>query len=279
MRRSRLAAIAIVAMLATLVLTVSGCTVGSTSSEYSDPSTPIKVEKGSDFTIVLDSNPTTGYQWQFASAIDENVISLSKTEYVKSEPATIGSGGQEKWTFTAEGIGETSINLTYVRPWETQSGQEQTTEGSQSEEGSNSEQQAAQQEPTNVTFDVIVVKKGGITGTPKQYKDDGQTIEAEKNVDFEIVLEANHTTGYEWQLTEPLDSSILEVASTAYAAKSGEGATEGAGGEETWTIDPVGVGNATISLELVRPWETGVQPAEEKTFTVQVSEPSDTSSE
>ena len=90
MRRSRLATIAIVAALAALVLTVSGCSVGTTAKEYKDASVPIEVEKGSTFTIVLDSNPTTGFQWQFASAVDENVISLSKTEYIKAEPVTIG---------------------------------------------------------------------------------------------------------------------------------------------------------------------------------------------
>lgn len=279
MRQSRLATIAIVAALAALVLTVSGCSVGTTAKEYKDASVPIEVEKGSTFTIVLDSNPTTGFQWQFASAVDENVISLSKTEYIKAEPVTIGSGGEEKWTFSADGLGETTINLIYVRPWETPGEQAQQTEGSQSAEGSGQAEQTVQEPANNVTFHVIVVKKGSQSAKPKQYKDENVTVEAEKNVQFQIVLEANHTTGYQWQLAEPLDDSMLEIVNTQYAKKSGEGTSVGAGGEETWTFEPVGLGDAKISLELVRPWETGVTPAEEKVFSVTVSEPSESSAE
>jgi predicted secreted protein len=264
MRQSRLATIAIVAALAALVLTVSGCSVGTTAKEYKDASVPIEVEKGSTFTIVLDSNPTTGFQWQFASAVDENVISLSKTEYIKAEPGTIGSGGEEKWTFSADGLGETTINLIYVRPWE--------TPGEQA-------QQTVQEPANNVTFHVIVVKKGSQSAKPKQYKDENVTVEAEKNVQFQIVLEANHTTGYQWQLAEPLDDSMLEIMNTQYAKTSGEGTAVGAGGKETWTFEPIGLGDAKISLELVRPWETGIKPAEEKVFSVTVSEPSESSAE
>ncbi len=279
MRQSRLATIAIITALVALVLTVSGCSVGTTTKEYKDPSVPIEVEKGSTFTIVLDSNPTTGFQWQFTSAVDENVISLSKTEYIKGEPVTIGSGGEEKWTFSADGLGETTINLAYVRPWETPGEQTKQNEGSQSEEGSGQAEQTVQEPANNVTFHVIVVKKGSQSAKPKQYKDENVTIEAEKNVQFQIVLEANHTTGYQWQLAEPLDDSILEIVNTQYAKKSGEGTAVGAGGEETWTFEPVGLGDAKISLELVRPWETGVKAAEEKVFSVTVSEPSESSAE
>lgn len=267
MRQSRLFIVALTAVLAALILTVAGCTVGS-ATEYKDSSQPIKVEKGSSFTIVLDSNPTTGYQWQFTQAVDEKVITLTKTEYVKADPSVIGSGGQEKWTFKAEEIGETTISLQYVRPWETPNAQQQPAGG---QEGNQNGEQTAQQAPTTATFQVIVVAKGATSAKPKQYKDESQTIEAEKNVEFEIVLEANHTTGYQWQLAAPLDESILEVSNTTYAAASGE--EVGAGGEETWTMDPVGVGSTQIKLELVRPWEKDVAPAEEKVFNVNVSEP------
>lgn len=265
MKQSKLAAIVIASVLVALVLAVSGCTVGTETEEYSDPSVPIEVEKGSDFIIVLESNPTTGYQWQLAAAPDSNVISLAKTEFVEPDTKNLGAPGHEKWTFSADGVGETTISLTYIRPWEEQS--EPANPPVESERG----EQPAEEQPTPMTFHVTVVKKGALTATPKKYEDENTPIEAEQNLEFEIVLEANHTTGYQWQLAEPLDDSIIELVSTEYAKKAGEGETVGGGGEETWTFKPVGTGDTKISLELVRPWETGANPAEEKAFTVTVS--------
>ena len=74
----------------------------------------------------------------------------------------------------------------------------------------------------------------------------------------------------------PLDDSLLEVSNVTYATTSNEPGTPG---KETWTFDPVGAGNTQIKLELVRPWEKDVPPADQKTFNVTVSEASGSSSE
>ena len=66
---------------------------------------------------------------------------------------------------------------------------------------------------------------------------------------------------------------------TQYESSAKKEGEVGAGGEETWTFKPVGAGNAKISLEKVRPWETGVAPVEEKVFNVTVAEPEDATSE
>ena len=44
----------------------------------------------------------------------------------------------------------------------------------------------------------------------------------------------------------------------------------GAGGKEIWTFKGVSPGETTITLEYVRPWETGVQPVIVNSFGVTV---------
>lgn len=75
-------------------------------------------EEGKEFTVRLNSNRTTGYQWHLSSAIDERVVKLAKTEYRPFDTGLAGSGGEEIWTFLAVARGETEITMEYVRPWE-----------------------------------------------------------------------------------------------------------------------------------------------------------------
>lgn len=78
----------------------------------------IETQVGQEFTITLDSNPSTGYGWQLAEPLDESILELVGSEYEPPEDGSIGTGGQELWTFKAVGQGETEIALKYVRPWE-----------------------------------------------------------------------------------------------------------------------------------------------------------------
>ncbi|MFH1347753.1 MAG: protease inhibitor I42 family protein [Candidatus Margulisiibacteriota bacterium] len=82
-----------------------------------------KVSVGEEFTITLESNPTTGYQWQLARPLDDKIVGLGESKYEMEkqesvETGMVGVGGHEYWTFKAKGKGTTSIELKYVRPWE-----------------------------------------------------------------------------------------------------------------------------------------------------------------
>lgn len=90
----------------------------TTAGGFSDPAVPVRVEAGKDFSLVLESNPTTGYGWELASPPDEAVARFSGKGYRASAPGRMGSGGAETWTFRAQGKGLTVIFLRYVRPWE-----------------------------------------------------------------------------------------------------------------------------------------------------------------
>lgn len=73
---------------------------------------------GKKLEIKLDSNWTTGYQWQLAEPIDEKMIKFIKSEYISPNTNLAGAPGIEKWTFMALKSGKTKIALKYVRPWE-----------------------------------------------------------------------------------------------------------------------------------------------------------------
>ncbi|MFC1787103.1 protease inhibitor I42 family protein [Halobacteriota archaeon] len=76
----------------------------------------IKVEKGDTFSVVLPSNPTTGYSW--GVDFDFNYVQLTDSGYVTSNPVLVGSSGNETFEFLAVKSGTTEITFSYMRPWE-----------------------------------------------------------------------------------------------------------------------------------------------------------------
>jgi predicted secreted protein len=87
------------------------------SSKENVPS-QLDVAVGQEFSITLASNATTGYHWELAAPLDEAVVKLVASQYKTHETKMLGAGGQEIWTFTAVGRGQTVVQLKYVRPWE-----------------------------------------------------------------------------------------------------------------------------------------------------------------
>lgn len=77
----------------------------------------IQTEAGSRFIVILPSNPTTGYSWQFGGG-DPSICSIEENRYEGSETGRVGAGGYELWIFRATGHGRTQGVFTYVRPWE-----------------------------------------------------------------------------------------------------------------------------------------------------------------
>lgn len=78
--------------------------------------TKIETKKGDSFSVVLEANPTTGYEWEID--FDSDYIQLVERKYVPSSPELIGSGGEETFNFLALKSGETEITFSYLRAWE-----------------------------------------------------------------------------------------------------------------------------------------------------------------
>jgi len=109
-------------MTCLLILFIShGCAQESAIKKkkvFSGSETPFTMKVGDEFVLTLESNPTTGYQWQVADKLDGKIVRLISSEYKAPDTKLVGAGGNEVWTFRAEGRGKTAINLIYVRPWE-----------------------------------------------------------------------------------------------------------------------------------------------------------------
>ncbi len=103
---------------------------------------------------------------------------------------------------------------------------------------------------------------------PREYNDSTSNIDVKVGKEFVLSLSSNQTTGYQWQLAEPLDESILELKDSKYKAPETE--RVGAGGKEAWTFKAVGKGETNISLKYVRSWEKDAPPEKSKTFVVTV---------
>lgn len=78
----------------------------------------VQVYAGDDFSIVLESNPTTGYSWQLSSLPGKELISFINSYFETKESAAVGASGRQVWIFKALKAGRTTIYFKYVRPWE-----------------------------------------------------------------------------------------------------------------------------------------------------------------
>ena len=70
------------------------------------------------------------------------------------------------------------------------------------------------------------------------------TIKATVGKEFVITLDANATTGYEWQLAKPIDDSLIKLERSEYVPdKTG---LVGSGGKSIWTFKAVMAGNVYL---------------------------------
>ena len=81
---------------------------------YSKEHRQINIAVGDRFSIELDTNPTTGYEWQLD--FDNNKLKFENRELAIN--AAIGGGGIEHFNFEAIETGKTSILMRYQREWE-----------------------------------------------------------------------------------------------------------------------------------------------------------------
>jgi len=70
-------------------------------------------------TVVLCSNPTTGFQWPELAEIDDlSVVEQVDHEFTPPAAGIARASGKETWTFKALEKGTTTISMEYSRPWE-----------------------------------------------------------------------------------------------------------------------------------------------------------------
>ena len=97
--------------------------------------------------------------------------------------------------------------------------------------------------------------------------DNNTTINVTTGRFLVIRLEGNPTTGYTWEVTEPLDELVLQQVGDIVSVPESD--LMGAPSKQIATFEVVGAGDATINMVYHRPWETDVEPVD--TFTVNVT--------
>jgi inhibitor of cysteine peptidase len=81
------------------------------------------VKSGTVIEIILEGNPTTGYEWGVASFSTNSLRQIGEARYQPAEPADkrlrVGVGGRFIFKFKAAESGRGDLKLVYRRSWET----------------------------------------------------------------------------------------------------------------------------------------------------------------
>lgn len=94
--------------------------------------------------------------------------------------------------------------------------------------------------------------------------DDGKTIPLEKGAKFDLVLKANPTTGFRWQIVCNNPEQLKLLGKSTF--ERSKGGAIGAGGTQTFRFQAEEPGASVLELVYRRPFEKDVKPA--KTFKV-----------
>jgi inhibitor of cysteine peptidase len=103
-------------------MTLSGCqnpfVKGPMKLTAKDAGGTVEMKVGDTLQVMLEGNPTTGYDWEMAPG-DEAVLEQLGASTYKADSDLMGSGGQVTLRFKAVAAGQTALQLVYHRPWET----------------------------------------------------------------------------------------------------------------------------------------------------------------
>ena len=239
--------IAVIALSSALIVSGCGTKEATDDKQTVEPEAPTSIvtEAGKQFEINLAGNPSTGFEWTLADEPDPELVKrLWEDTYVYA--LTPGAPAIQVFNFEALAVGSTDLKFEYSRSWETDVAPEKTHTVSVTINEGN-------QEPT------------------KEYSDPNTPIDVKKGEDFLIVMESNPSTGYNWELAEEIDTSILRPETVRFGAPAKEDEV-GAPVNEYWLFDALEAGSTKISFKYVRPWEKDVEPEKTAVFTVNVTE-------
>jgi inhibitor of cysteine peptidase len=82
-----------------------------------DNASTVSVALGDEIVIRLESNITTGYEWEVAE-VNQAVLTYLGSEYEAPDTNLVGAGGIQVLRFEATSPGESTIALKYWRPFE-----------------------------------------------------------------------------------------------------------------------------------------------------------------
>ncbi len=107
------------AVLLALCAQFAGCGDGdggpSGPGVYTDPAKAIRLQAGDQFSIELESNPSTGFNWVLTGQLTKGVVKMVETRYRPPDPPVPGAPGTDVWTFQAVKPGKEKVTLGYAK--------------------------------------------------------------------------------------------------------------------------------------------------------------------
>jgi len=117
--------VVLVGVVAMVALGLFGCAPAGPSApravsvEESSSGKQVEIAAGGTLTVTLESNATTGFQWELKSVGDTSVLqSQGGTYEAPGDTGAVGAGGEEVWTFKALKPGKSSLSMEYSQPWD-----------------------------------------------------------------------------------------------------------------------------------------------------------------
>ncbi len=83
-----------------------------------DSGSEISVATGESFEVRLESNPSTGYEWQVDLATLEGLIEVGSTTFEEPDTDLVGAAGTQVFEFEATGSGAGILRFEYLRPFD-----------------------------------------------------------------------------------------------------------------------------------------------------------------
>jgi inhibitor of cysteine peptidase len=98
--------------------------------------------------------------------------------------------------------------------------------------------------------------------------DSGKTVAVASGKSFDLVLKANATTGFQWQIDKIESDAVQQVGKDEYVPDKHAPGIVGVGGKAIFHFNAAKAAKTKIRLVYVRPWEKDTPPV--KTFEVTI---------
>ena len=213
MKKTVAASLVVVIALA-LAVVCAGCTSSTTPSPSPGSTTAvvgnttalgaslgnatnITVVQGQNFTMQLQSNPSTGYHWQ--PSYNNSSIKLVNRTYIASNTTLLGAPGADVFTFQGTTTGMSKITFNNISP--------------------------SNQTANNVTYTITCTTLNVPTGN---------AVLVSSGQNFTLQQPSNPSTGYQWNAT--YDNSTLMLVNQTFVSGATNTSMVGVGGTELFTF-------------------------------------------
>ena len=225
MKKTGVASLVVVISLAMAVF-CAGCTSSTTPSTSSGSTTAVNnatavgagitVMQGQNFTIQLQSNPSTGYHWE--PTYDNSSITFINRAYIASSIPMPGAPGADVFTFQGTKQGTSVITFNNISP--------------------------SNQTANSVNY-TITCTSSNVT--------QGSAVLVSQGQNFTIQLQSNPSTGSQWEPT--YDNSTITLVNRAFASvvSTVSPTIVGASGTDLFTFQGTKQGTSVITFNNTSP--------------------------